>query len=320
MKRYLILLSISIILCVETRGQQDPQFSQYMFNSLVINPAYAGYKENLNVNASYRNQWVGVEGAPKTQTLIVDASLAKDRVGLALGIINDKYGLRGKSSGYINYSYKLLMGEKGILALGLAGGIAQFTYDSDRATYENEQQTDFLNGKYTYMEPEARFGIHYSTDRFFLGLSATNLFSEVFSPANSIRQVVTNRNNHFFLSTGYLFDVNEYLKCKPTILIKEDVKGPTGIDGNLNFLVADKVWIGGSYRYNANLWKKNITNAANGSALVAMVQFVDDTWNIGYSYDYSTSALKSFNSSHEISVGFVLSKNRSMKILNPRYF
>ena len=304
----------------EAKGQQDPQFSQYMFNSLVINPAYAGYKENLNVSAVYRDQWVGVDGAPKTQTLIIDGSVAKDKVGLALGIVNDKYGLKGKTSAYLNYAYKLYVGEEGILALGLAGGISQFVYDADKATYEQEQSTDFINGKYHYINPEARFGIHYSTSRFFLGLSATNLFSEVFSSNAAIRKLVTNQNNHFFLAAGYLFDINDYLKCKPTLLIKEDTKGPTGIDGNLNFLILDKVWIGGSYRTNADLWKKNIGNKISGNTVVGMLQFVNDVWNIGYSYDYSASALRSFQSTHEISVGFILSKNRNLRILNPRYF
>lgn len=309
------MISISL----EAQAQQDPQFSQYMFNNLIINPAYAGYKENWNVSAVYRNQWVGVEGAPKTQTFILDGSLAKDKVGLALGVINDKYGLRGKFSAYVNYSYKLLVGEEGTLALGLAGGISQFTYDSDKATYEEEQERDFLNGKYTYMEPEARFGIHYSTNRFFFGASVTNLFSQMFSKEGSIRNIVTNQNNHFFLSSGYLFDINDYLRCKPTILLKEDFKGPTGLDGNLNFLVADKVWIGGSYRTNIDIWKKEV-ESLSGSSVVGMFQFVGDTWNIGYSYDYSAATLRSFNSTHEISLGFVLGKNRNLKILNPRYF
>jgi len=320
MNRYFLLFYVVIFVSLECSAQQDPQFSQYMFNNLVINPAYAGYKENLNVSAVYRNQWVGVEGSPKTQTFIVDGSVANDKVGLALGIINDKYGLRGKFTGYLNYSYKLPVGEEGVLALGLAGGISQYTYDSDKATYEEEQEVGFLNGRYSYIDPEARFGVHYSTDRFFVGFSATSLFSQMLSSDKPIREIVTNQNAHFFLSAGYLFDINEYLKFKPTILVKEDVKGPTGIDGNLNFLIMDRVWIGGSYRSNLDLWKKNIGNKINGSAIVGMLQFVNDTWNIGYSYDYSTSSLKNFNSTHEISVGFVLSRNRDLKILNPRYF
>src|SRR5690606_13378949 len=105
-----------------------------------------------------------------------------------------------------------------------------------------------LNGRYSYIDPEARFGVHYSTDRFFVGFSATSLFSQMLSSDKPIREIVTNQNAHFFLSAGYLFDINEYLKFKPTILVKEDVKGPTGIDGNLNFLIMDRVWIGGSYR------------------------------------------------------------------------
>lgn len=306
-------------MCLKVRAQQDPQFSQYMFNSLVINPAYAGYKENWNVSAVYRNQWVGLDGAPKTQTFVVDGSVAQNKVGLALGIVNDKYGLRGKFSGYLNYSYKLFVGEESVMAFGLAAGLSQFTYDADKATYEEEQTTDFINGKYAYIEPEARFGIHYSTNRFFLGISATNLFSQMFSKDGTLRRMVTNQHQHFFISSGYLVDVNDYLKFKPTVLIKEDFNGPTGLDGNLNFLIADKFWIGGSYRSNIDIWKRKSGNVS-GNSIVGMLQFVGDMWNIGYSYDYSATTLRSFNSTHEISLGFVLSKNKNLRILNPRYF
>ncbi|RRN76154.1 type IX secretion system membrane protein PorP/SprF, partial [Pseudoxanthomonas sp. SGD-10] len=247
--------------------------------------------------------------------------LMNDKVGLALGIVNDKSGLIGKFSTYLNYSYKIPVAYSGTLAFGLAAGFSQHSYDAGRATYEDMQHPGFLEGKYNYIDPDARFGVYFSTNKFFVGLSATNLISSFLSSDDKARRTIISQANHFFLTAGYLFELNEFLKFKPSFMVKEDTKGPTGIDGNINFLLADKVWIGGAYRSNVKLFgKTDFTGNTRGSGIVGLIQFVGNTWNIGYSYDYSVSSLKSFSPSHEISVGFVLNRKNDFGILSPRYF
>lgn len=322
MRKLVLVILCLFLFFVNNRnvfGQQDPQYSQYMFNTLIINPAYAGYKETYNLSAIYRSQWAGVEGAPKTQTLVVDGSFAKDRVGLALGIVNDRAGLRGKFTTYLNYSYKLPAGEKGQLALGLAVGFSQYSYDGRRATYE-EAQTVNLDSRFNYVDPDARFGVYYSNDRFYAGLSATNLVSNLLSTDNAARRAVATQAKHYFITAGYLFDINDFLKCKPSFLLKEDTKGPTGMDWNVNFLIAERVWFGGSYRSNPNLWKKTNFAGNKGRGFVGIVQYVGANWNVGYSYDYSGTAVRSFNSTHELSIGVALNKKKDIGILSPRYF
>jgi type IX secretion system PorP/SprF family membrane protein len=321
MKRKLLAVCILIVLLKGGYAQQDPQYSQYLFNSLVINPAYAGYRGTLNLDAIYRNQWQGVEGAPQTQSLIIDGSFVENKVGLALGIVNDKAGLRGKFLAYLNYAYKIKMGKERQLAFGLAGGLAQYNYDGERATYEEMQMIDFVDGRYTYIRPDARFGIHYSTNKIFIGLSATNLMSNALSKDNQ-KAIALNENPHFFLSAGYLFKINDFVKMKPSFLLKEDTKGPTSAELSVNFLLADKIWLGSSYRSNVKLFNKsNVINTGSmGSGIVGILRFNTANWNIGYAYDYSTSSLRSFNASHEINVGVVLNKKKNLTILSPRYF
>ncbi len=321
MRQFLTLFFLLLCVANKLHAQQDPQYSQYMFNTLVINPAYAGYKETLNLSGIYRNQWTGVDGAPQTQTLVLDGSFFNDKVGLALGVVNDKSGLIGKFSTYLNYAYKIPIANEGILAFGIAAGFSQNSYDAAKATYEQIQNPGFLEGKYNYIDPDARFGVYFSTNRFYAGLSATNLISSFLSDDDKARRTIISQANHFFITAGYLFDINDFLKCKPSILIKEDTKGPTGIDGNLNFLIADKFWIGGAYRSNVKVFgNTDFIGDTRGSGLVGLIQFVGSTWNVGYSYDYSVSSIKSFNPSHEISVGFVLNRKNDFGILSPRYF
>ncbi len=322
MKKELIVGFI-LLFFLKTEGyaQQDPQYSQYLFNTLIINPAYAGYRETLNIDAIYRSQWQGMEGAPQTQSLIIDGSFSQDKVGLALGIVNDKAGLRGKLLAYLNYAYKIKMGREKQLAFGLAAGLAQYSYAGHKATYEEMQMADFIDGRYSYIHPDARFGMHYSTKKLYIGLSATNIMGNLLSD-NTEKTIVLNENPHLFLIAGYLFTINDFIKMKPSLLIKEDIKGPTNADLSLNFLLAEKIWLGTSYRSSINLFNKsNLTSNQNrGSGIVGILRFNATNWNVGYSYDYSISSLRNFSSSHEINVGLVLNKKKNLTILSPRYF
>ncbi len=306
-------------------AQQDAQYSQYMFNSLVINPAYAGYREKVNISLLHRDQWVSFPGAPKTQSVVADGAFFNNKVGLGLAVINDKAGLQGQLSVYGNYAYRLPVGETATLAFGLGLGVAQFTLDGERATTEDPNDPFFTAGKQTFYAPDARFGMHLSNEKYYVGLSATNVLSGVIDYENVTKNVVATQSRHYFLTAGYLIDVNESLKLKPSFLIKEDTKGPTSIDLNTFLLVKEKVWIGGSYRSNVNLWKK--TNLINGlstsNSVVGIVEFyLGGSFRAGYAYDYAVSGLKGYsNGTHELSIGVVLGAGqRRTGILTPRYF
>ena len=308
------------------KAQQEAQYSQYMFNSLVINPAYAGYKETLNVSMLNRDQWTGLEGSPKTQSLIVDGAFFNDnRVGLGLSVINDKIGLQHQSSAFVNYAYRLPVGaDDSRLAFGLAAGISQYTLNSDDAVIDDTSDPNFA-GKSTYFSPDAKFGVFYSNEKFFAGASVTNLLGNAVDYKNSGQGAIYKQGRHYFVSAGALFDLTPDIKFKPSFLIKEDTKSPTNMDVNSFFLIKETVWLGASYRTNVNLWKKSglNTSAFNQNSLVGAVElFFAKNIRVGYAYDYALSALGDYsNGTHEVSLGFILNANRkSTALLTPRYF
>ena len=323
MKPYLTLIFL-LILFKPAFSQQDPQFSQYMFNTLVINPAYAGYEETYNASLLHRDQWTGFEGAPKTQSLILDGAFGADKkIGLGLSIMNDKAGLQRQTSAHANYAYRIPVGDEARLALGISIGVAQYSLNPSEAHIEDETDGNFAD-KQTYFVPDARFGVHYSNSKFYAGLSATNLISNSINYQQVGKNTIARQGRNFFLTAGYLFDLNPNFKLKPSFLIKEDTKGPTSLDINSFVLVKESVWIGATYRAGVNLWKKTDWNSSTFSqnSLVGVVEaFVRKNVRVGYSYDYSLSDLGDYtNGTHEISLGFTLNMNKKSALLTPRYF
>jgi type IX secretion system PorP/SprF family membrane protein len=324
LKKSLIFIALFLTVTHYAEAQQDAQYSQYMFNSLVINPAYAGYKEVLNIDALTRIQWVGIDGGPKTQSIVLDGSFFNDKVGLGLSIVNDKVGLQSQSSAYLNYAYRLQVGENSRLAFGLGVGVGQFTLDGTGAQTDNPNDPNFSYGKSSFIVPDARVGVHYSTDRFYAGLSSTNLFSSVIDYKSVTQNQVAKQGRHFFLTAGYLYPVNDFLKFKPSFLIKEDTNGPPNLDITKFFLLGDKVWLGVSYRTSVNLLKKKgvVGNVKSPDALVGIVElYAGKVWRLGYAYDYTLSSLQGYaGGSHELSLCITFGPKREFSILSPRYF
>ncbi|MDF3076759.1 MAG: type secretion system rane protein PorP/SprF [Sphingobacteriaceae bacterium] len=324
MKKFYLLFT-ALFCSLICHAQQEAQYSQYVFNSLVINPAYAGYKETLNVSMLNRDQWTGLDGSPKTQSLIVDGAFFDNRVGLGLSVINDKIGLQHQSSAFVNYSYRLPVGnDDSRLALGLAAGVSQYTLNANDAVIDDISDPNFA-GKSTYFAPDAKLGVFYSSEKFFAGASITNLLANAIDYRNSGQGAIYKQGRHYFLSAGALLDINPSIKFKPSFLIKEDTKSPTNMDLNFFFLIKEAVWLGASYRTNVNLWKKPglNTTAFNQNSLVGAVElFFARNIRVGYAYDYALSALGDYsNGTHEISLGFILNANRkSTALLTPRYF
>lgn len=322
MKIYLTL--ILLVLLKPAFSQQDPQYSQYMFNTLVINPAYSGYRETLNVSMLHRDQWTGFNGAPKTQSMILDGTIGPEKkVGLGFSIVNDREGLLKQTSAHANYAYRLPVGDESRLAFGISLGIGQYTLNSSDAQLVDI--TDETFAKQTYFVPDARFGIHYSTPKLYAGVSATNMLANAIDYQQVGKNTIARRGRHYFITAGYLIDLNESFKLKPSVLLKEDTKGPTSLDLNTLVLIKDAIWIGASYRTGVNLWKKTGLNngAINQNSVVGIVEtFFLRNLRAGYSYDHSISSSNSVNGTHEISLGLVLNGGgkKSAALLTPRYF
>ncbi|MFD2886199.1 PorP/SprF family type IX secretion system membrane protein [Chitinophaga cymbidii] len=312
-------------------AQQNIQFSQYVFNGLSVNPAYAGYKEDLYLNATYRHQWAGFPGAPKTGSVSIDGvtPASGNKVGLGLQMMFDKLGPQEALSFYASYSYRIPLDAENTrrLCIGIGGGVSQYSVDGTMLQYTDNDDVAIPTGKQSTWVPDARFGIYYYTSRFYAGVSVMDLFS-LYSDATRYSWKGNNyatirKTQHMYLTTGAMFTLNENLQLKPSILIKEDFKGPTNVDLNAFLLIGERLWVGGSYRTGVNLWKKTALqrDLEEQNAASAMVEFfATPKLRIGYAYDLNVNKLAGYQGgSHEISLG-ILFPSKKFSLQNPRYF
>lgn len=307
-------------------AQQDAQFSQYIFNGLYINPAYAGYREVWNINAFYRNQWSGFPGAPKTVSVAVDGVARDGKYGLGLNIANDEIGLQGTSSLYASYAFRIPIGdEEGgkKFSVGISAGFIQNRikveeYDPTDPTDEDPTLYNSLRTKFT---PDARIGVFYNTNSFFAGLSADNLISSAFDAKKDPGNIFTERKIHLYATVGGLIPLSEVVQIKPSILIKEDFAGPTSLDVNAFVLINKIVWIGAGYRtavLNKELIQKDLKKSG---AVIGMAEvFIGQKIRLGYAYEYTTNVVGMGGyPTNEISISYFFI-NPKAKMLSPRYF
>ncbi len=333
MNKYKIIVVLVLTLAgIKPSGaQQNIQFTQYIFNSLSVNPAYAGYKEEWFAQMAMRSQWVGVKDAPQTGQVSIDGVLdpVNKRLGLGLVINADQLGAQSANSAYLNFAYRLRLNSDDTrrLTFGLGAGVTQYGLDYSKLSPIDANDQTVSSGIDDSFIPDVRFGVYYSSPKFYIGASGMDLLSAsslkgVFGDSGSNLNLKHDR--HVYLMSGLLFDLNEEVKLRPSFLVKEDFKGPTSIDINSMVIFRDKFWVGGSYRSGAKIWRKDYSEGKNVSDLNSVsgvVQFyVSRKLRLGYSYDYALSQLSSQSSgSHEISLGLTFPKH-STRLLSPRFF
>jgi type IX secretion system PorP/SprF family membrane protein len=311
-----ILLLLLLMASGPLMAQQNAHYTQYIFNGLAINPAYAGSKGVLHVTGMYRSQWAGLEGAPTTQTLSLDGAVLKNKVGLGLHAINDQLGAQGQKSVYGSAAFRVSLGPAARLALGLAGGASQSYTDGNKLKPIDGTDAYIPDTYQGYWLPDAKAGLFFNTERFFMGLSAANLIG-------FRNRYVATPSRHYYFTTGYVFDLNEMLRFKPSLLLKEDFKSPASLDLNAFLLVGDRVWLGGSYRtgvklYNLSGYEAEGLDTNNAWAMIAEV-YLSPRIKVGYSYDVTLTSLRGY-ASHEVSLGFYFYKKEEAKSLTIRYF
>ncbi|PQJ20106.1 PorP/SprF family type IX secretion system membrane protein [Nonlabens tegetincola] len=301
------LLAMGILLTLActsvVQAQQDPQYTQYMYNQNIINPAYAGTKEGLSVTSLYRQQWSGVVGAPETITFSGSAPVG-DRVGLGLSFINDVIGPVNEKNIYADFSYKLQVGQKTTLALGLKAGVT--FHNVDLATVGTTQPGDPLfSERLNELYPNIGAGAFLYGENWYTGFSVPNMLSATHLDENGLE--FGSETQHFFLTAGYVFDLSDTVKFKPHTLIKGAFDAPISFDVNTNFLFNNRFELGVGYRYEdsfTGLFGVNLT----------------DTLKVGYAYDRVVSDISvASDSSHEVFVTFDLSFPRRV-MQSPRFF
>lgn len=293
---------ISILIFVSTVSmfaQQDTQYTQYMYNMNVLNPAYAGSRGVFSIGMLGRTQWVGVDGAPKTATFTMHSPVG-DRVGLGLSIIHDVIGPVKESNIYGDFSYTIFTGEEGRLAFGLKAGITFLDVGSLLTV-----DPDPLNIPVHLTAPNFGAGMYYYTDKFYIGFSAPN-FLETRHLENEAGYVSTaSEKMHYFLTGGYVFDVSDNVQLKPSTMIKAAFGAPISVDLSANVLFNERLELGLSYRFDDSV-----------SGIIGLQ--VSPDLRIGYAYDYTTSNFGAYNSgSHEIVLLFEFNRRN---IKSPRFF
>jgi len=288
-------------------AQQDPQFTQYMFNQLALNPAYAGSAERVSMKALSRHQWVGFTGAPTTQTLTIHSPLLHESLGIGGTMMRDSHGPITQYTFMADVAYRIFMGDAK-LAFGLKGGLnlLQGQYAELNPLVAGDQV--FQQNVNTKMDPQFGFGMMYYSDRYFIGLSAPKLLRTEFFETDSLAFISSpGQRPHYFLSGGYVFDLGIYHKFKPTFLVKAVQGAPISFDVTANFLFFEKFWLGAMYRHT--------------DAVGALAQYhITNDFTVGYAYDYPLSTLHNYSGgSHEIMLGFDFG-NKMKGVRSPRYF
>lgn len=286
-------------------GQQDPLFSQYMFNTLAFNPAYAGSADVMTMLALSRHQWVGFEGAPSTQTFVAHSPLKNQNMALGFTAINDKAGPVHQTSILADYAYRIRVNDESQLAFGLKGGFNIYQADiASLSTVEVDPANVNIEGK---LLPNFGFGLFWHSERYYAGLSVPKLLENDISAGNSSPLVTASEVRHFFLMGGYVFDIDRDIKFKPSFLLRQVAGAPLSLDINANFLLRERIWLGAMYRF------------GNAFGLLAQYQ-VNDQFRIGYAFDLTTTALGAYNAgTHEIMLNYDLRFARG-KTVSPRYF
>jgi len=328
------ILAVALVLSgkLTAMAQQNIQFSQYIFNSLSVNPAYAGYKEELFAQLAMRTQWTGLNGAPQTGQISIDGVTESNRknVGLGLQITADKLGSQTANSIYLNYAYRIRLNADDTqrLSFGLAAGITNYAIDGASLRPVEQGDLSVPAGNLSSYVPDTRFGVYYSSPRYYIGASVMDMFSgdvsnDVFNWDTATQQNIK-RKRHYYVMTGALLDLSEGLKLRPSLLWKEDFKGPSSLDLNAMLVFGERFWVGGGYRTGINLWDKAYRQGqslSNANSISGIIQFyASNRFRIGYSYDYITSGLSSVqNGSHEITIGLTF-PSKSNRLLSPRFF
>lgn len=300
---FFVLFGLLFLPNQSAQAQKDSQYTQYMYNTMAFNPAYTGSRGSLSMNGIYRNQWVGLDGAPTTLNFGAHSPIGVKGVGLGVNFTSDKIGPSSQSFIEGDFSYTINVGEETKLAFGIRGGISLLDIDPSKLLIYDPNDYDLQ--RENYLSPRVGAGMYLYTDNWYVGLSSTNLLET--EHYDDIQVSTATEKSHFYLMGGYVFNISPDFKLKPAALMKAVVGAPLSVDVSANALLYDRVTFGLAYRWDA--------------AVSALAGFqISENIMVGYAYDYETTELNRYNSgSHEVFFRFELGTRFSGKV-NPRFF
>jgi type IX secretion system PorP/SprF family membrane protein len=305
------LTLMALCLSLYSNAQQDLLVSQYMFNHLLLNPAYAGSHDYMMATLLYRKQWVDFKGAPESQVASIHGPVGLSSLGWGALISHDKIGVTDRTDFYLNAAYHLKLREGMHLSLGLRGGGGYYSYKNSDLTYWDEGDPAFAGDRVSKFLPNIGAGAYLYTRKFYAGLSVPTIIS--YDPEKSLSvnvsggEVIPHQVRHYFGTVGTAIELSSDVVMKPSVLVKYVANAPVEADFNINFLLMNTLWLGGSYR--------------TGDSFVALLEIqLSRKFRLGYSYDFTLTDIADYSSgSHEVMLGYDFGYD-IMKIKTPRYF
>ena len=303
LETYFILICSFITVCAS--AQQDPEYTQYMYNTMAVNPAYAGSTGTIEGALLYRSQWVGMPGAPETQSFSVHSPLRNEKLGVGLSVVNDKIGPSNELYLDGNFSYSLPLGYEKRLAFGIKAGTRMLNIDWSKGRYYDDDDVLLNQNINNQMKLAVGAGIYYYTEKWYVGFSVPSFIQNDYY--DDVRESIDYDRMHYYLMGGYVFDLNPNLKFKPAFLVKAVSGAPLTADISANFMIQEKFVIGGAYRTDDSV------------SILAGFQ-ISPSFFLGYAFDYTVSQLNKYNDgSHEFILRYQFVQKQS-KIKSPRFF
>ncbi|MBK8845173.1 MAG: type IX secretion system membrane protein PorP/SprF [Bacteroidetes bacterium] len=305
--RQLIAIIILVVLFVKVKAQQHPLFSQYIFNGLTINPAYAGSRPYMTLNSITRKQWVGVDRSPFTQSIAWHGPLKDKKSGLGFVFNHDRAGIVSQSDVYGSYSYHISL-PRGKFSMGLSGGASFIRSQLSDAVIWDAGDAVYNANSISITLPNFGAGAYYYHEKYYAGLSVPQIISYYNRTKGGDQVAAAHRPTpHYYLHTGMVIEGKNDIDFKPSVLLKYVKAAPVQYDINLNLLFSKILWVGAGYR--------------SGDAITVLLEYqTSRQLRLGYSFDYTLSRLQNTTfGSHEISIGYDFGYD-ILKIKNPRYF
>jgi type IX secretion system PorP/SprF family membrane protein len=303
-----IIFCLFAIIAVNGFAQQDPMYTLYMNDPILINPAYAGTRGNLSLNGVFRKQWVGLDWQPTTTSVTINSPFWNNKVGIGFSFMNDKIGPMQQTGLYLDYSYHLHFTRNRNLCLGLKAGFTNLDLNIANLSVADWNDIVFTYDNTPVFLPNFGVGAYYYTDRFYVGFSIPLLLKNSFNKKENNLLLVGKEDRTYIITAGAIFTaINPILKIKPTILSRTIFGAPPSVEISATAILYDKIWFGLLYRV--------------GDATAAHVRFqITQQFQIGYSYDLTNTDLRPHNKgTHEIMLNYVFTR-RGQRIISPRYF
>ena len=318
----LITLLAGFLLLIHSHsyGQQVPQYSQYIFNPVFVNPAYTGYKQQLYLQSYYRKQWTGVTGSPETFAIAGDTYLAESQLGIGGQVLTDKLGAQRTVAAYGNIAYHLRLGDTKYLSFGVGAGVVNSQLDGSMLNPDLDDDPSIPASKERMTYPDLKAGLFLYDESYYIGIAADQMLSSVVDFDKG--DVMVKPDPHLYLTAGYHLDINYNFSLVPSIMYMDDFKAQARMDINAALILNDMFWLGAGYRFGIDMPGRKFDDGLKKStAVLGMVQIqLREGLRLGYAYDHTISGFSvgSFTT-HDISIAFLFPPKR-VRLVSPRFF